>query len=224
MNGQFIINPNTDPDYLSAIKIGQKCFLPTGKVPFDYIPFSPINPKSTTSKPKSPSFSECVSAEKVGLIPRITNLLVNNSYPDLVMYPLVFYTAYIAKLQKNISAIVKSRDENAVKSLLKILKSTNFVYNDGKQQFSIQLDELILYVSTLLGNAFNTGKYAKELHLDFLCNFSISNNERIGILQKTIPLLLEDFTKIGFSNVPASLSVIEASPLNGPALKNFINA
>ena len=231
MSGKFVIDPMTDLDYLGAIKT-YKCYIPPGTAALtsDYIPFSGIKPKNTYT------FSESVSAndktiKKIGLIPSIViNMLPKNSndkqnYPFLpVMEPLVFYTAYIVKLQRNISAIVNSSDQNAKDSLLKVLQLTNFIYDDGKKQLSIQLDELILYVNTLLGNAFNSGKYNSKDQVDFLCNYNTTSVAATGILQNSIPILLGDLAKIGFSNVPASLSVIEASPLNGTALKNFIKA
>jgi len=230
MNGKFTIDPITDADYLGAVKT-YKCFIPPGTAALtpDYSPFSGNKPKNTYTLSESVSAND-KTTKKFGLIPSIViNMLPTNSFSEIypyqpVMEPLVFYTAYIVKLQTHISAIVKSKDKNAQDSLLKVLQLTNFIYDDGKKQFSIQLDQLILYINSLLGNAFNTGKYKSKIEADFLCNYNTTSVAATGILQKSIPLLLADFSIIGFSTVPASMSVIEASPLNGTALKSFIKA
>jgi hypothetical protein len=202
LSGEFKIIPKTDTDYLGAIKT-YKCYIPPGK--------EPLTPDYTPDYPAIRyTFSESATAID-GLIPvMVKEFLPTTSKVDKkkVSDPLVFYTAYIVKLQKNISAIVKSTDQNAKNSLLQKLQSSNFIYDDGIKKHSILLDKLILYVNMLLGSAFDSGQFNTKKQADFLCNYNTTNNTSTGILQKTIPPLLEDFIKIGFSSAPASLSVI----------------
>jgi len=227
MNGTLMIDPISDKNYKEAIT-KYKCFIPPGGTPLtpDYTPFSGNKPKFTYTFNESATAND-TTTKKIGLIPHIvTNMLNMSSFDPAYPYqgamePLVFYTAYLVNLQKNISIIAKSKDTNAITLLKQLLDSNTFIYDDGKKQYALELDELILYVDSLLGNAFNTGKYKSKLEADFLCNFNTTNTTSVGIMQKVVPLLFEDFETIGFSNVPPSLAAIEVAPLNGSDIQKF---
>lgn len=228
LKGSLIIDPISDKNYKEAIT-KYKCYLPPGGTPLtpNYTPFSGNKPKFTYTFNESATAID-TTTKKIGLIPHIVTNMLNMSsfdpsYPyQGAMEPLVFYTAYLVNLQKNISIIAKSKDTNAITLLKKTLESNTFTYDDGKKQYALQLDELILYINSLLGNAFNTGKYKSKLEADFLCNFNTTNTTSVGIIQKVVPLLFEDFETIGFSNIPPSLAVIEVAPLNGSDIQKFI--
>jgi len=224
LNGTLIIDPSTDKNYLDAIN-KYNCFIPPGATPLTpkYKPFSEKKPKNTYTFNESVTANDVIT-KKVGLFPSIVvNMLpmssFDTSYPHMdLMEPLVFYSAYIVKLHYNIDIITSSGNANVIDSLLQILRSTNFIYDDGKKQYSIQLDEMILYVNSLLAHAFFTGKYKSKTEADFLCNFNTTNTLIDGLLQKIVPLLLNNFSTIGYTNIPISLSLIEVAPLNSQDL------
>ena len=225
LNGQLTIDPKTDTDYLDALKT-HKCNLILAGKPLlntDYIPLSGINPKNTYT------FSDCTVANdvangKIGLIPLTYSLLDMHSgeknYPiDNLTIPLVFYAAYLVKLQKNISPIAKASDQEK-NSLVEKLNNINFVNsNDGKKDSTVSLDEVISEVHEVLSKAFNTGKINTADQANFLCNFATINTTNTGIIQKITPLLVCDFKKIGYSRKSVYRRIqANTMPLNGTRL------
>jgi hypothetical protein len=219
LNGKLVLDA-TDADYLSYIK-NNACYLPPpANGTFVYQPLGGTTATTPGKGSSAPTKSQSFPVVVQNLFLKIQDMLSKSSfatdYPYNTYYQeLVFYTAYINKLNININTVVSSKNENSNKKLMKILDNYKFIYSEkNNRTFNLHLDEVIFYLNILLAHAFDTGKYKSKIEADFICNFATINSTNVGILQKIVPPLINNLTTIGFMNIPASLEIISLSPLN----------
>jgi hypothetical protein len=224
---QLIVNPITDNDYKSYCT--KNIFLPPGKTAkVSYTPFSTIKSK------RSYSFSDAITLYKDSTPPSkiddnqgiMTLAYVYygqlspgaDTYMTFIYEPLIYYAAYLTKLQIHIAKLNSPADIAAVKD---ILDKYTVTYNDGVSTVTYGFDEAIYNTNVALTLIQNRGLYNKDTFSDFYCNFN-TNPASLGIVQLASTELFNTLTKMKYNTVIPYAQLLSGGQSQSAPTKNVV--